>query len=117
MRKVVSLGVFLFILTVALHPMPLMSADQPAPFDVSKAIASGDHKGLAEHYKAQAEVYKKKAAEHDAMQNDYKSTHAYKKGAETSFQSHCSQLKADALSLAAKYEAMAKEEEALIKKK
>lgn len=115
MKKIISLAVLLFALGVWAHPTPSLAAEQP--FDVGKAIAAGDHKGLADYYKAQADLYRKKAEEHDAMMADYKKGHAYYKGMENSFQAHCEKLKKDALSMAEKYNAMAAEEEKLIKKK
>ena len=115
MKKILTFAALLVISGIGLHSRPLMSAEQN--FDVSKAIAAGDHQGLADYYKAEADRYRKKAADHEAMMADYKSTHAYKKGMENSFQAHCTKLKADALDMAEKYDALAKQEQDLVKKK
>lgn len=113
MRKILSLLATapLFVLLVAGLPMKTVSAAQD--FDVQKAIADGDHKGLADFYKAQAETYRQKAASHDTMAADYKKSHVHYKGMENNMATHCATLKADALKTAAQYDEMAKTEEKL----
>ncbi|HKY63555.1 MAG TPA: hypothetical protein VJR29_09060 [bacterium] len=115
MRKIISLIAFIMVMGLGAHLNSAMGAEQK--FDVDQAIAAGDHKGLAEYYRAQAEDYRKKAAAHDTMHTDYKKSHVHYKGMENTFQAHCSQLKEKALETAAKYDQMAQDEEKLVKGK
>jgi hypothetical protein len=115
MKKALALIVLTLAVQFGFHSLAVAATDQN--FDVSKAIAAGDHKGLADYYKGQADMYRQKASEHDAMMANYKTAHAYKKGMENSFQAHCTKLKQDALDMADKYDALAKQEEQLIKGK
>lgn len=86
-------------------------------FDVEKAIAAGDHKGLADYYKTQAEAQRKVAAMHDKMKVSYRDTHVHYKGTENVLAGHCGNLKEEALKSADQYDDLAKQEELLIKKK
>lgn len=110
MRKILALLATapLFVILVAGVPMKTVSAAQD--FDVQKAIANGDHKGLADYYKAQAEKYRQKAAKHDTMAADYKKSNVHYKGMENDMATHCAKLKADAMETAAQYDEMAKAE-------
>ncbi len=96
-------------------PKPSTSAAAPAmtEFDVKKAIASGDHVGLAKYYKEQAEIYRQKAASHENMHKDYKTSHVHYKGMENNFAAHCSILKENALKTAKNYDELAEQEEKL----
>jgi hypothetical protein len=89
------------------------SAETSGKFDVKAAIAAGDHQGLANYYKAQAESFRQEAAMHENMKMEYGRTSAHYKGQENTFSTHCAALKDDAEKMAAKYDEMAKEEEKL----
>lgn len=86
---------------------------QSGSFDVEKAIAAGDHKGLAEYYKSQAEAQRQIAAMHDKMKTSYRNTHVHYKGTENVLAGHCGDLKFEALKMAEQYDALAKQEEKL----
>jgi hypothetical protein len=86
---------------------------QSGSFDVEKAIAAGDHKGLAEYYQSQAEAQRKIAAMHDKMKTAYRNTHVHYKGIENVLAGHCGDLKFEALKMAEQYDALAKQEEKL----
>ncbi|MBZ0123382.1 MAG: hypothetical protein K8F31_05805 [Roseovarius sp.] len=88
-------------------------ASVPSGFDVEKAIAGGDHKGLAEYYKSQAEAQRKTAEMHDQMKIAYRNSHVHYKGSENVMASHCGDLKFQALKMAEQYDALAKQEEKL----
>ncbi len=112
MRK--NLSISLLALTFALtstSTVPTAFAQQK--FDVEKAISSGDHKGLAEYYKAQAEEQRKIAAMHDKMKVAYRQTHVHYKGIENDLAGHCGDLKFEALKMAEQYDKLAAQEEKL----
>jgi hypothetical protein len=112
MKRIISVPFFaLMILTLMGLRVTIGFAQQS--FDVNKAIAAGDHKGLAEYYKSQADLYRQKAASHDNMHADYKKSHVHYKGMENTFAAHCATLKQDALNTAQQYDALAKQEEKL----
>lgn len=123
MRKPIWLSVFLFLFIPFFNPVPVtQAADKPAtasqapasaPFDLKAAIAAGDHQGLANYYKAEAEAYRQKAAMHENMRMEYGRTSAHYKGMENTFATHCSSLKAEAEKTAKDYDQLAKEEETL----
>ncbi|GEM_PF-3450028 len=85
---------------------------QPA-FNVQKAIAAGDHKGLAEYYQSQADAQRKIAAMHDDMKVAYRNTYVHYKGTENVLAGHCGNLKLQALKMADQYDALAAQEEKL----
>ncbi len=68
----------LLFLIFLIFPMtqkpPTVHAD--APFDVKKAISAGDHRGLAEYYRAQATAERKAAERHDQMRLEYQKSAA-----------------------------------------
>jgi hypothetical protein len=117
MKKLISVSFFALMLTLLLAVGPTQTVFAQPTFDVDKAIAAGDHQGLADYYKSQAVVYRQNAAKHDNMEANYKKSHVHYKGMENALPVHCATLKKDALNTADQYDAMAKEEEALIKKK
>ncbi len=125
MKKFLISGLSIFSLFLVAGSKVAFSADKPAaatstapaapqePFDVQKAIAAGDHKGLAAYYKAQAQAYRDKAAKHEHMHADYKKSHVHYKGMENSLAAHCAILKERALETAKQYDALAADEEKL----
>jgi hypothetical protein len=117
MKKLLSLSLLSLIIVLALsiHSTSAVSADQP--FDVEKAIASGDHKGLADYYKTQAEAQRKIAEMHDKMKTEYRESHVHYKGTENVMAGHCGNLKFKALKMAEQYDDMAKQEEKLASQK
>ena len=117
MKNIISKSLPYLMLALLMNVGSIQTSFAQQTFDVNKAIAAGDHQGLADYYKAQAEVYRQKAAAHDTMHADYKKSHVHYKGMENTFSAHCATLKEDALKTANQYDAMAKEEEALAKKK
>ncbi|HKY64006.1 MAG TPA: hypothetical protein VJR29_11350 [bacterium] len=82
-------------------------------FDVQKAIEAGDHKGLAEYYRSQAETQRNVAAMHDKMKTEYRKSHVHYKGIDSVMAGHCGDLKFQALKSAEQYDALAKQEEKL----
>ena len=112
MKRILSVSFFALILVILMGGSGKTGFAQQT-FDVNKAIAAGDHKGLAEYYKSQADLYRQKAASHDNMHADYKKSHVHYKGMENTFAAHCATLKQDALNTAQQYDALAKEEEKL----
>lgn len=123
MKKFMISGLSILSLFLVAGSKVALSADKPAAapaaaapaqdFDVQKAIAAGDHKGLAAFYKAQAQAYRDKAAKHEHMHADYKKSHVHYKGMENSLAAHCAILKERALETAKQYDALAAEEEKL----
>lgn len=123
MKKFMISGLSILSLFLVAGSKVALSADKPAAapaaaasaqdFDVQKAIAAGDHKGLAAFYKAQAQAYRDKAAKHENMHADYKKSHVHYKGMENSLAAHCAILKERALETAKQYDALAAEEEKL----
>jgi hypothetical protein len=107
-----SLVVWFFVFGMFFVAVPRVYA-----FDVEKAIASGDHKGLAEYYKDQADAQRKIADMHDKMKISYRESHIHHKGTENVLAGHCGNLKFQALKMAEQYDAMAKEEGKLAEKK
>lgn len=105
----------LLVLGVSFSLAPIAKAQS---FDVEKSISSGDHKGLAEYYKSQAEAQRKIAEMHDKMRADYKNNHnhVHYKGYENVLAGHCGNLKFQALKMAEQYDALAKQEENLAAK-
>jgi hypothetical protein len=102
---------FLFALVISSYAISTVYAQ--STFDVDKAIASGDHKGLAEYYKAQAEAQRNVAAMHDKMKTAYRDSHVHYKGSDNVMAGHCGDLKFQALKSAELYDALAKQEEKL----
>ena len=88
-----------------------------ASFDPQKAIAAGDHKGLANYYKSQADAQRKIADMHDAMRANYGKDHVHYKGSENVMTGHCMNLKGQALKSADDYDALAAQEAKLAEKK
>lgn len=86
---------------------------QTSSFDMEKAIAAGDHKGLAEYYESQAEAQRKIAEMHQKMKTAYRNTHVHYKGIKNVQAGHCGNLKFQALKMAEQYDALAKQEEKL----
>lgn len=113
MRKILFLTATLPLFVFLVAGLPAKAVTAAQDFDVQKAIADGDHQGLAEYYKAQAEKYRQKAAKHDTMAADYKKSYVHYKGMENTMQTHCVGLKAKALETAKQYDEMAKAEEKL----
>ena len=107
---------FLFALVFSPYTISNVHA-QSSSFDVDKAIAAGDHKGLAEYYKSQAEAQRTIAAMHDKMKTAYRNTHVHYKGSENVMAGHCGDLKFQALKMAEQYDALAKQEEKLTQSK
>lgn len=116
MKKILSIS-FLMFFVLTLAAFQSASVYAQANFDVQKAIASGDHKGLAEYYKSQAEAQRKIAGMHDAMRADYGKDHVHYKGSENVMTGHCMNLKLQALKSADEYDALAAQEEKLAAKK
>lgn len=113
MRKIARYTIVaLFILSSGLA---LGARAQAQSFDVDKAISTGDHKGLAEYYKSQAEAQRNIAAMHDKMKVAYRESHVHYKGSENVMAGHCGDLKFEALKAAEQFDALAKQEEKLAK--
>jgi hypothetical protein len=93
-----------------------LAAAEKTSFDVDKAIAAGDHQGLSDYYKSQADLYRQKAQSHENMHADYKKSLVHYKGMENTFTTHCNALKKAALNTAAQYDDLASEEAKLAKK-
>ncbi len=108
-----NLGVVFFILALVLSLQSVSQVQAQASFDVQKAIAAGDHKGLTEYYKSQADAQRKIAAMHDSMKVAYRDTHVHYKGTENVLAGHCGNLKLEALKMAAQYDELAAQEEKL----
>lgn len=116
MRKfVLKAMMFLSFMGVFVLSLPAKAVEQN--FDVQKAIAAGDHKGLAGYYKLQADEQRKVAEKHDKMKVAYKDSHVHYKGSDNVMQGHCSNLKDQALKAATQYDDLAKQEENLASKK
>ena len=113
MKKKILIRLFILVVTFGLTA-PMVLADHQT-FDLDKAIQQGDHKALADHYRAEAKKYKEIAEMHDKMQKSYKKTHVHHKGTENTLATHCGNLKFQALKMAEQYEALAKEEEGMTK--
>lgn len=103
---------FLFALVLSTYTISTVHA-QSGSFDVEKAISAGDHKGLAEYYKSQAEAQRKIAEMHQKMKTAYRDTHVHYKGSENVLAGHCGNLRLQALKMADQYDALAKQEEKL----
>ncbi len=116
MKKALSYSLFILVVVsmLGLNHLPLgRTQSSSQDFDVNKAIAAGDHPGLAKYYKAQADVYRQKAALHENMVMDYSKSLVHYKGMDSTFKAHCSALRESALKSAAQYDDLAKEEEKL----
>lgn len=115
-RKTFSLFSILFVLCTVFF-WKTSGAHAVMPFDMEKAIASGDHKGLAEYYRSQATEQKKIAEMHDKMKTEYRNTHVHYKGFENVMAGHCGNLSFKAREMAEQYEKLAEQEEKLANKK
>lgn len=114
MKKVVSFSLLLlFVLAVGSFKPNMIHAQ--ASFDVEKAIAAGDHKGLADYYKSQAEAQRKIVDMHKKMKKNYSGNHAHYKGYENVLAGHCGSLQFQAEKMAEQYDALAAQEEKLVK--
>lgn len=90
--------------------------EAPASFNVEKAIADGNHKALAEYYRAQAESYRQKAALHERMAEKYGPPLRFKNLIINRAQ-HCRVIAYESEKTAKKYEELAVGEEKLIQQK
>lgn len=106
---------FLLLLTLVFSLSSFAQAE--TSMDVEKAISSGDHKGLAEYYKSQAEAQRKTVEMHKNMKKTYTGQHAHYKGYENVLAGHCGNLQFQAAKMADQYDALAQEEEKLAAKK
>lgn len=86
-------------------------------FNVEKAIAAGNHKGLADYYHSQAEEQKKITEMHDKMKTEYRTSHVHYKGSENVLAGHCGNLQLKSREMAEEYEKLAQQEERLANKK
>lgn len=105
-RLILFLLVF-FLLLMSHHSL-LVNAEEP--FDVNKAIAAGDHRGLAEYYRSQMAAEKKAAERHDQMRREYAKSvapHAH------NLVLHCEELYLLSLKQAKTYEWLTIQEERL----
>lgn len=118
MKKKTLQVVFLFsIFTFGLLGMHL-NAQATMPFDPQKAVASGDHKALAEYYRSLAQEQKNVAEMHKKMKATYKEgNYAHYKGYENAMDTHCYNLIHKSLEMSAEYEKMAQMHEEMAKKK
>ncbi len=107
MKKILS---FSFLVFVVFALAAFQNVHAQANFDVQKAIASGDHKGLADYYKSQADAQRKIADMHDAMRANYGKDHVHYKGSENVMTGHCMNLKGQALKSADEYDALSAQE-------
>lgn len=111
MKKIIRpIFQLIFVFLIGLTALPGAHAQS---FEVEKAIAAGDHKGLAEYYKSQADTQRKMAELHRKMKTEYRRTHVHYKGIENVLAGHCGNLSHEALQMAEQYDALAKGEEKL----
>ncbi len=82
-------------------------------FDVVKSIAAGNHKGLAEYYRTQAEEQKRITKMHDKMKTEYRTSYVHYKGTENVLAGHCGNLQLKSREMAEEYEKLAQEEDKL----
>lgn len=106
-KKRILYLISLSVLLAVSAPLLLTAGE---PFDVNKAISTGDHKGLVEYYRSQMAAEKKAAEFHDQMRREYaKSTapHAHLQVL------HCEKLYLLSLKQAQTYEWLTIQEERL----
>lgn len=113
MKKASSYLLLFFIFTVSGPLTPIAQAEQK--FDVEKAIAAGDHKDLAEYYRAQAARYRQLAEKHKKMEATY--VEATADWGITYLPKQCADLVKRSMETAEIYEKLAQAEEELSKKK
>ena len=114
MKKITFFSLFLFFVLALSSFRPNLLHAQTS-FDADKAIAAGDHKGLAAYYKSQAEAQRKIAEMHKKMKTSYRDTHVHYKGTENAMATHCGNLQLQAEKMAEQYDALAAQEEKLAK--
>lgn len=108
----ILLPVFVFMVVAFFNASPIHSQES---FDVLKEIAAGDHKGLAEYYRAQAARYRQLAEKHKKMEVTYVEAQEY--WPTTYLPKHCADLVKRSTETAELYEKLAQAEEELSKKK
>jgi hypothetical protein len=115
MQKKISLLLSTLSVLTLLFMGTFSHAHGESAFDVQKAIKAGDHKGLAEYYRAEAATYRQLAQKHKKMEITY--FEANKESETTYLPKHCAELVTKSNEMAAIYEKLAKAEEELSKKK
>ncbi len=113
MFRRISFKAFMVLVLVLGVSCSFTSVVSAQSFDVDKAIAAGDHKGLAAYYKSQAEAQRKIVEMHKKMKASYREGHVHYKGSENVMTGHCSNLQLQAEKMAEQYEDLAKQEENL----
>ncbi len=79
----------------------------PSKAELKKAIAAGDHKTLAQYYKALADEERAEAAMHEELAKTYRESYVHYDGIQDNIPDQCNQLKDHALKKAAQYDQMA----------
>lgn len=110
-----KLILFLFILSLFLTVAGKVSSeDASKSVNPEQVVTAGDHAELANYYKSQAEARRQIAEMHDKMKVSYRNSHVHYKGTENALAGQCGELKFQALKMAEKCDAMAKEEAKLV---
>lgn len=116
MKNRSSFKILIALLLVLGGSVSLASMASAQAFDMDKAISSGDHKGLADYYKSQAEAQRKTVEMHKKMKTSYRESHVHYKGTENVLAGHCGNLQFQAAKMADQYDALAKQEDRLATK-
>lgn len=116
MKNRSSFKIFIALLLVLGGSVSLAPMARAQTFDADKAILSGDHKGLAEYYKSQAEAQRKTVAMHKKMKASYHESYVHYKGSENVMTGHCGNLQLQAEKMAEQYDALAQKEQSLATK-
>ncbi len=110
MKKNLLLLLSIFILGIssfARAQTAPQSPPLPSKADLKKAIAAGDHKTLAQYYKALADEERSDALMHEELGKTYQESYVHYDGIQDNIPDQCNQLKDHALKKAAQYDQMA----------
>ncbi len=110
-RVILFLSALAILFVLSNGVSPTVYADQS--FDVEKAIATGNHKSLADYYQTQAALSRQTAEKHKNRAKVYIDFHEKEN---SSLSEHCSNLSHQATAMAIEYDKLVQEEEKLANK-